>query len=166
MDGGTLPRGREGFPAWGFALVALLALMLGANGSMVWLSSRGHRDLVRPDYYDAGLDQDGVMARNGLARDPAMEIGFRRGGAHWNVEAASGRLGAATCRIELYRPEDGREDKVLELGLPQTGNARGAKTVWSVPAPALRKGFWVAKLIWEENGKPILEESLRIYVDG
>ena len=147
-------------------MVALLALMLGANGLMVWLSSRGHRDLVRADYYDAGLDQDGVMARNGLARVPGMEVAFHRDSKAWRAESGSALLRNAVCKVGLYRPDDGSEDKILDLGISQSVIGSPDRNVWSGPSPSLRKGFWVARLVWERDGKPIMEESFRIYSDG
>ena len=157
---------REGFPRWGFALVALLLLMLGANGSMVWLSSRGHRDLVRSDYYDAGLDQDGIMARNGMARLPGMHVTLHRDGKAWRAESGSGLLRGAVCKIRLYRPDDGREDKVLNLGASRPMADAAGRIAWVAPSAVLRRGFWIAQLVWEENGKSIMEESFRIYVEG
>ena len=166
MVGETGSSRREGFPRWGYALVAVLALMLGANGWMVWLSSRGHRDLVRPDYYDAGLDQDAVIARNGLARVPGMEATLRRDAGNWRAESASPLLRNAVCTLGLYRPDDGREDRTLVMGLPQPAADVPGPNIWSIPGPSLRKGMWVARLVWERDGKPIMEESFRIHSDG
>jgi FixH protein len=165
-EGEIVSSRREGFPRWGFALIAFLALMFGANGWMVWLSSRGHRDLVRADYYDAGLDQDAVIARNGLARAPGMDVAFHRGAKTWRAESGSALLRNAVCKVGLYRPDDGREDKILNLGARQAVAGSQDRNVWSGPSPSLRKGFWVARLVWEQDGKPIMEESFRIYSDG
>lgn len=166
MQVGTGYAGREGFPRWGHALIGLLALMFGANGLMVWLSSRGHRDLVRADYYDAGLDQDAVIARNGLAREPGMEVAFRRDASAWRVESASPLLRNAVCTVGLYRPDDGSEDRILKLGLPRPAAGEPGPNVWSAPGPSLRKGVWVARFVWEVDGKAIMEESYRIRSDG
>jgi hypothetical protein len=163
---GADPVVREGFPAWGFALIAVLALMLGANGIMVWLSSRGHRDLVRADYYDAALDQDGVIARTGLARLPGMAAELRREGRAWRAETPGGRLDGARCRIRLYRPDDGRDDRDVDLGAPRPSPDGPGRIRWSGTGPALRPGYWTANVVWEENGKPVMEESFTIRVDG
>lgn len=165
-EAGTGSPVREGFPRWGFAMVAVLALMFGANGLMVWLSLRGHRDLVRADYYDAGLDQDAVIARNGLARIPGMEVRLRRDAGFWRAEAGHPLLRSAVCKVELYRPDDGREDRTLEMGLPQPAAGVPGPHVWAVASPSLRKGLWMAKLVWEQDGKPIMEETFRIHSDG
>ncbi|GEM_PF-1425759 len=164
--GGRESDQREGFPKWGFALIAVLALMVGANAYMVWLSSHGRHDLVRSDYYDAGLDQDNVMARNGLAHGPGMEIAFVRDSSWWRVEAGAASLRKASCSIHLYRPDDEKEDRTVDLGVPRSASGAQAKNLWQGPAPKLRKGYWVALLQWREGGKPIMEESFRIYVDG
>jgi hypothetical protein len=165
--GGPLPGARtEGFPKWGFALIGVLALTLGANGYMVWLSLRGHRDLVRPDYYDAGLDQDGIIARTGMARSPGMEVVLLRNGGSWRAETFSGHLEGAVCRIRLYRPDDRREDKDLDLGVSRVSTDSPGRIHWSGEGPALRRGVWMANLVWERDGKPVMEESFRILVEA
>lgn len=158
--------GTPGFPKWGFALVGVLILMFGANAYMVWLSLRGHRDLVRPDYYDAGLDQDGIIARTGLARAPGMEVLLSRDGDSWRAETATGPLEGAVCRIRLYRPDDRRDDKELDLGVSRAAAESPGRIHWSGIGPALRGGVWMANLVWERDGKPVMEESFRIHAGG
>lgn len=156
---------KEGFPKWAYSLVAMMIVVFGANGYMVWLSSSGRHDLVRSDYYDAGLDQDGTITRNGMADLPGMDVSLHREGKAWSVEAGSPALADAACSIRLYRPDDVREDRTLVLGeahpAPQSN-----RLLWTASAPALRKGYWVAQLVWSRGGKAVMEKSFRIYVEG
>ena len=39
------------------------------NAAFVWIALSGRRDLVRKDYYAAGLEQDARLARRALAGD-------------------------------------------------------------------------------------------------
>jgi hypothetical protein len=158
--------GRQGAPRWLLALAAMMGLMLAANGIMVALSLRGHRDLVRPDYYDAGLDQDGTMARTGLSRSPGMEVFFHRDTAGWRAEAVSEALRPATCRVLLYRPDNGGEDRILEWGASRSAPGDPGRIYWKGPSPSLRRGHWEARLVWEVDGKPIMEKPLRLYIPG
>ena len=96
METANNAQDREGAPRWLLALAAMMLIMLVANGIMVWLSLRGHRDLVRPDYYDAGLDQDKTMARTDLSRAPGMEVSFLRDASGWRAETAAEGLRTAT----------------------------------------------------------------------
>jgi hypothetical protein len=155
-----------GFPKWLLALGAMMLLMLGANGVMVWLSTLGHRDLVRPDYYEAGLDQDGILARTGLSESQGVDVSLFRDEAEWRAEAGGEALRNATCKVRLYRPDNGRDDLVLELIAPTPASDASARRVWKGPSPILRRGYWVARLVWEDAGRPVMEKSYRIFVSG
>src|SRR5690349_4097333 len=89
----------ESFPWFAAALAAGLILMLGANGIMVWQSAQGHRDLVRSDYYQAGLRQDGAIRRNAMAEKPGSRISFAKEGGEWLAIAADANLRGAECSI-------------------------------------------------------------------
>ncbi|MEO6096028.1 MAG: FixH family protein [Fibrobacteria bacterium] len=156
----------RGLPGLVIAMVILIILVAGANGLLVWLSSHGKHELVRGDYYDSGLDLDGSMARAEIARAPGMDVTFRHDGAFWRAEAGSGSLGGTDCKARLYRPDNGAEDLDLNLGGPRASADDSGRYIWSVPSPALRRGYWNVHLTWERAGKPVMEESFRIFVDG
>jgi hypothetical protein len=156
----------QGLPGLVIAMGALIVLVAGANGLMVWLSSHGKHELVRGDYYDAGLDLDGRMARTELAREPGMDVRFRRDGAYWRAETGIGSLRGTDCKARLYRPDNEAEDRNLDLGGPRASAEDSGRYIWSVPKPALRRGYWNVQLTWESEGKPVMEESFRIFVDG
>ena len=164
METANKAQDREGAPRWLLALAAMMLIMLVANGIMVWLSLRGHRDLVRPDYYDAGLDQDGTMARTDLSLAPGMEVSFLRDASGWRVETAAEGLRTATCRVLLYRPDNKGEDQILELGSPRTLPGTSGRIFWTGSNPTLRRGHWQARLVWEVDGKAVMEKPYRIYI--
>lgn len=153
-------------PVWLLSLAGMMLIMLFANGIMVWLSMRGHRDLVRSDYYDAGLDQDATMARTALSLAPGMEVAFFRDASGWQAEATTETLKTATCRVMLYRPDNRGEDRILEWGAPLASLAAPGRIVWKGPVPSLRRGHWEALLVWEVDGKAVMEKPYQFYIPG
>jgi hypothetical protein len=156
----------SGMPGLAIAMGALIALVAVANGVMVWLASHGKHELVRGDYYDAGLDLDGSMMRMELARAPGMDVSFRHDGAFFRAETGFGSLRGTECKARLYRPDNQAEDRDLDLAGPSVSPEDSGRYIWSAPRPALRRGYWDVRLTWERAGKPVMEESFRIFVDG
>ena len=156
---------RRGLPRSVIALAGLVALVAVANGIMVWLASSGRHDLVRNDYYEAGLELDATMARMNLARAPGMDLSFRRDGNIWRVETGFASLRTAKCKARLYRPDNETEDRDLDLGASHPSSGDTGRSVWSVPSPTLRSGYWVVHLTWEKMEKPVMEESFQIHVN-
>lgn len=169
-----MDREAPGMPAWIKALLGLAALVLVANAAFVWVSLSGNRDLVRKDYYRAGLEQDARLSRRALAASHRIEVDLA-GGA-WRVRAArtpqvSGELPpgsaawpaleGARCRISLRRPEDGREDRELEL--TWTGGSREEGS-WEAPGPALRRGRWDVLVEWERDGEVFMESAFERFL--
>lgn len=153
-------------PVWLLSLAGMMLVMLFANGIMVWLSLRGHRDLVRTDYYDAGLDQDATMARTALSRAPGMDVVFFRADSGWQAEATAEALKSATCRVMLYRPDNRAEDRILDWGAPSAPPAVPGRMVWKGPVPTLRRGRWEALLVWEVDGKAVMEKPYQFRIPG
>jgi hypothetical protein len=159
----------QGMPAWMKALIGVAALAFVVNIAFVWVSLSGRRDLVRKDYYAAGLEQDARLARRALAASHRIEVALAEGA--WSVSAArpspvSGQLppeGAAwpalegaRCRISLLRPEDGREDRALELAWSGGSEAAGS---WKAAGPDLRRGRWDVLVEWERDGEVFMESA-------
>lgn len=160
---------QEGLPPWILALLALAALGLVANGAFVWISLTGRRDLVRPDYYQAGLEQDARLARRSLAA--AHEVELAAEGGEWIVRAsrrtdppasATGHAGTppslegAACRVTFQRPEDGRLDAAAALAWAGGSAERGT---WRGPAAPMRKGRWDVLIEWERDDEVFMESA-------
>lgn len=148
----------SGLPGWMVGLGILILMVALANGILVWLSSKGHRDLVRSDYYDHGLQEDKTIARNALGR-AAGQVELRRTAAGWQVETETDMPGAQVLKAHFYRPDDGREDRVVVLARPPVGAPEG-HGFWEGSGPGLRRGRWVVNLVWEENGAPLSETTV------
>lgn len=106
-------------------MVGLILAAALANAAMVWLSLQGRRDLVRSDYYQAGLEQDARLARRALADAHAASLSMD--GGEWTVTANGTAPGPETT------PPQGQ--------LPAAGNAGGippaSRAAPSLPAPGL-----------------------------
>lgn len=144
----------RGLPVWMIVMGLFMALVGVANGLFVWLSN-GRHDLVREDYYAAGLKQDSVIALT----SGAGPVVFRREGADWRLENAAGAAPATGCRLRLYRPDDGRADR--EVRLQRVPSAEG-REAWKVAAPSLRHGHWIATVVWDRDGVDVRETSLNL----
>jgi hypothetical protein len=156
---GTPPA--AGLPVWMLALAALLLVMVGANGYMVWLSSHERHDLVRADYYDAGLQEDKTIALN-AASHAAGHVVLRHTREGWEVETSADAIDAATCRAYFYRPDDDRQDHMIELSRANPRGSGGPSTgaLWRASGADLRRGKWNVKLVWERSGEPVSETTL------
>lgn len=167
----------SGFPPWMKALGGLILAAALANGAMVWLSLRGERDLVRSDYYQAGLEQDARMARRARADGHRLVLAEVPEG--WTVEAEAlasktpggtvagdiDPLAGSRCRIRFTRPDDGREDKVTELPWAGAGpGGRLGKGIWLGPGPSLKAGHWDVLVEWERDGKVFMESPFNRYI--
>ena len=147
------PTINRGMPIWIPALVGFMTLVAAANGALVWLSGRGHRDLVRPDYYAAGLAQDSLISRTAGSAAWVKSIALRREGDRWILEAPTAPDGATGAVVRLYRPDDGRADREARL-------EKSDKPAWRAEFLDLRRGQWVATLAWERDGRVVSEGSI------
>jgi hypothetical protein len=154
-------------PLWIKALAAMAVLAFLANGIMIAFALGGRRDLVRADYYQAGLEQDARMARRALAAGHGIRLSLQDGA--WTVEltAAAGADGDPSgwgCRVRLQRPDDGREDRSAELGW--RGVTVEGAAVWQGDGHPLRKGRYDVLIEWEKDGEVFMETAFHRYVDG
>jgi hypothetical protein len=154
-------------PPWIKALVGLAVLAALANGAMVWFSLNGHRDLVRSDYYQAGLEQDARMARRSLADGHGIRLTLKEGLWRVDMDGPEGAPPPAAwkCRISLQRPDDSREDRVVELrwqDAPGAGRHAGA---WQGVGVPLRKGRYDILIEWEKDGRIFMETAFPRYFD-
>lgn len=147
-------------PWYAIALSLMMLMMLGANGTLLWYSSHGTRDLVRNDYYDAGLLQDKTIARNTLAKSLGMEAPLTLGKDFWTIATGSKILKNTNCTIYLYRPENAKEDQVIEM--QASHQSKSDSTIWKHSTLILRPGKWIAKIVWESNNQAVMEKSYQL----
>lgn len=166
---------KEGVPAWMKALGGLAVLVVVVNAAFVWVSLSDRRDLVRKDYYAAGLEQDARLARRALAASHRIELDLADGA--WTVSAERlpqvpgellsdtvppPSLESARCRVSVQRPEDGREDRSLELAWAGGSQEAGS---WKAAGPDLRRGRWDVLVEWERDGEVFMESAFERFVE-
>jgi hypothetical protein len=153
-------------PLWIKALASLAVLTFLANGIMIAYALGGRRDLVRGDYYQAGLEQDARMARRALAAGREIRLSLQ--GGSWRVELGGatdlGDPAAWECRVRLQRPDDSREDR--SAGLRWAGGTAAGAATWHGKGHPLRKGRYDVLIEWEKDGKVFMETAFPRYVDG
>jgi hypothetical protein len=149
------PASAGGPPTWMIALGLFMVVVGLVNGVFVWLSSHGRRDLVRPDYYEAGLKQDSLIALS-AASGP---VTLRREGGDWLLETAAGSAPVTGCRLRFYRPDDGRADREVHM---RSAPAAAGREAWRGPAAAMRPGHWIVTAIWNRDGRDVRENTLRL----
>lgn len=144
----------RGMPPWMLVLALFMVVVGIANGIFVWLSN-GRHDLVREDYYAAGLKQDSVIALTA----GTGTVSFQREGGEWRLENAAGAVAATGCRVRLYRPDDGLADREIRMEKVPAGAGREA---WKSPSPILRRGRWIATVVWDRDGVDLRATSLNL----
>lgn len=145
------------------ALAAIFILALAVNAAMVYMSQRGNRDLVRPDYYAAGLDEDARIARRAMAA--AFNIAILPAGTTWSLVATPRgetptALAGSRCRLDFRRPEDGRWDRSLDLawGDNRDGEGPGGGR-WSGRDAEVRPGRYDVTATWDRDGESFMETT-------
>lgn len=144
-----------GPPAWMVVLGLFMAVVGIVNVGFVWLSSRDRHDLVRQDYYEAGLKQDSVIALSAAAGP----VSLRRDGGDWLLEAAAGTAAATGCLLRFYRPDDGSADREVRL---RSAPAPAGREAWRGPAETMRRGHWRVTAVWDRGGKGVREKTLEL----
>lgn len=168
------PEKPAGMPFWIKFLLAFFVVVAGANAVFIKLAL-APRDLVRKDYYAAGLLQDARMARQ--AAQAGLDIGLHDEAGGWSVDAGkkSGTADTATagvnplrakvCEAHFYRPDDGAADRVLKLIRSEAPGTDG-KAVWRGPALDLKRGHWEINLVWIDGDRPVMETLVHYYSPG
>lgn len=139
---------RGGWIPWVF--VAGFAVVLAANGVMVWASLSTFTGVTVPRAYERGRGYDQVLAE--AARQDAL-------GWTAALHLAEGRL-RVTARDRDGRPVPGRLAGVLRR--PVTGEdlvldfRAGSAGVWIAEAAPPHRGQWEARLtLWGPGGQPL-----------
>lgn len=131
---------------WGLAIALVYAAFASATIAFVVFALRQPVDLVSADYYARALRQDDRAEAERRASTLPAAITCRIAGGEALIvtlprEAARGAVGTLT----LYRPSDGRADRVVPLALDAGGSQR-------VSLAGVAHGRWELQLEWEAGG--------------
>ncbi len=151
------------------ALVFFAVAALVANAWLVWSAVGKRRDLVREDYYEAGLREDSRRER--MAAAAAYHIDSDGKGGDWVVRLSprSERISAPSfsedvvCRVYFQKPDDARRDfflnlrpEAIETPSEEKANSDHSEQVapapaiwrWSGETPEMKSGLWNVRVEW------------------
>ena len=168
-------------PGWMKILGITCLLAVLANGVMVWQALHTQHDLVRKDYYEAGLDQDGRIARTSLANSKDWHISFLKNEKGFRVEAKRDTshsntnnknvlpttidpLSLRICQVQFYRPDNVKEDFKQEFF--HQPDSSTAISIWQGPSVKLRRGHWRITLLWIKDQSPLMEKTFDYFSPG
>jgi nitrogen fixation protein FixH len=130
---------------WGLAIALVYGTFAAATIAFVVFALRQPVDLVSPDYYARSLQQDDRTAAERRAAALAAGIACRIDSGTLTVTVPPEASRQAAGTLTLYRPSDGRADRVVPLALDATGIQR-------VPLAGVARGRWQLQLAWTAGG--------------
>lgn len=146
---------------WPLAVVAVLAITVGANVWLIWEARDPNGAVIEPDYYRKAVAWDSLAARQ--ARSDALgwtadaAVGPTDGArAHVRVTLADSLrapVAGATMTLEAIHNLDGARRARAEL-------AETAPGVYEADAPLDRAGMWELRLVALHSGA-LFQTSLR-----
>jgi hypothetical protein len=166
---------KKAVPAWMFFLGGIAALGVSAGIFLVVVSGQNRHVLVQDDYYAAGLKLDEHRAAEaafdslgyGLSldwEDGALLLKAAATGAAGAVAEHDGearrraRLTSYDVVVQLRRPDDSSVDRDVALTL-----AADSPPLWVADAPALRRGRWSVRVLFQRDGAPVMEHAFNHY---
>lgn len=130
---------------WGLAIALVYAAFASATIAFVVFALRQPVDLVSADYYARSLRQDDRAAAERRAAALPAAIACRIDGGALTVTVPRDASRDAIGTLTLYRPSDGRADRVVPLALDQAGSQR-------VSLAGMARGRWQLQLDWAVGG--------------
>jgi nitrogen fixation protein FixH len=130
---------------WGLAIALVYAAFASATVGFVVFAVRQPVDLVSADYYARSLRQDDRAAAERRAAALGAAIACRIAGGALIVTVPRDATGGAIGTLTLYRPSDGRADRVVPLALDAAGTQR-------VSLAGVARGRWQLQLEWAAGG--------------
>ncbi len=132
--------------SWGWRIVILYAIFIAGTIGWVGYAMTKEVDLVRPDYYEHGLDHDKTMAAKARAEASGAAMRFDRFSDALEIKIPAVLAATATGSIWLYRPNAIDSDRTVPLALSADGTMR-------LPAASLARGVWNVTLDWNARGQ-------------
>jgi len=154
-------------PLWMLFLGFCAFVALSSGLGLVYISSHTQHDLVREDYYQAGLHLDQQKLREAEFDSLNIQLNLTEKNSSLVVEtqeegspdpALVTRLHSYTVKLFLQRPDDPSADRILALQIASNDIASNSLR-WSVATPRLRKGRWNCRIVFEDQGQPKIENS-------
>ena len=131
---------------WGAAIALVYGAFAASTLGFVAFALTQPVDLVSPDYYARSLQQDERQAatQRADALGPGLACSPSKEGQTLDVRIPPAAARAAVGTLTLYRPSDGRADRVWPLRLNPDG-------VQQVSLADLERGRWTVQLNWRSG---------------
>jgi hypothetical protein len=132
---------------WGVAIAAAYTMFAASTIGFVAFAISRPVDLVSADYYARSLDHDDHVAAIARARalGPTLQCVLSDDGRTLALQLPRDLARAASGRVRLYRPSDGRADRTTPLRLGANGSQQ-------LSLDGLARGRWTLQLEWRANG--------------
>jgi hypothetical protein len=130
---------------WGYGIVAALLTFMTFTVMMVWGTKDTNVDLVYDDYYERTIGYDAHIERRDRGQQEAYRIG-------WSLTESKDSLmlafpaGEVAGTLEFYRPNDRKQDRLLELPAA------------AVSMAGMGTGRWLMRIEWSLDGVPVYTE--------
>ncbi|MFI5201933.1 MAG: FixH family protein [Candidatus Kapaibacterium sp.] len=133
--------------SWGWRIVILYAIFIAGTVGWVSYAMTKEVDLVRPDYYEHGLEHDKSMAARARADALGTNASIQLDAAHhdYRIQLPAEQAAAAKGTILLYRPNSIESDRTIPLAV-------GSDGIMRVPTSNLAPGLWQITLDWQNSG--------------
>jgi nitrogen fixation protein FixH len=132
---------------WGLGIAAVYTLFAASTVGVVAFAISQPVDLVSADYYARSLEHDAHRAAT--ARADALGASLRcavsQDATTLVLELPRDHAPSASGRMRLYRPSDGRADRIVSLHLDAHGSQH-------VALDGLSRGRWRLQLEWRASG--------------
>ncbi len=160
-------------PFWIIALGATAVFIILCCLGLVYVANHNMPNMVRNDYYEAGLhlDQqrgremvfDSLHLRLSLTQEPDTLV-LRGLGATLDSVTLN-RLKSLNVKLVLQRPDDPSADREVVMQAEWSA-AKNNLLVWKSPASLLRPGKWECQVLFESKDKPVMERSFTYFAGG
>jgi hypothetical protein len=128
---------------WGWRIITAFAVFTLGTSTWVAYAMSTEVQLVRADYYEAGLHEDQTVAAQQRALKSGATIDYDAVARLVRISIPNGQQSEGT--VTLFRPSDEHADRHYALKLDQNG-------VMQIPVSDLSSGLWHVTLDWKSNG--------------
>ena len=133
--------------SWGWRIVILYVIFIAGTVSWVGFAMTQEVDLVRPDYYEQGLEHDSIMAAQTRARALGSQAGILYDRPADTLRIRIPNTGGVFLNgsIACYRPNAVDSDRTIPF-------APGSNGTMTLPANTFAHGVWRFTLDWNAAG--------------
>lgn len=134
---------------WGVRITILYTSFVLFMGTMVYMCTRQHFDLVSPDYYAQELKYQQVINGTNNTRDLNGQVQVDQSAAAVSIVLPTAVMELEKGSILFYRPSNSGADFTVDITSNKT----------EVPRNKLQQGLYKVKTTWTANGTLYYDEQ-------